>query len=115
MDEDDEVPPGCEEMLSSTNLQPKISSTFETYCNSALIGMYTKSWPSLLILITNTFFNVGLEFVVEVVADDDEKSIAQSFHMCTLCEKRFNSEENISKHLEQPTHRFLYLASAVPN
>lgn len=56
MFEDDEVPPGCEEMLCSPKLKSKISSTLETYSNPATIGILAYNNCSLHIPVTE-FFN----------------------------------------------------------
>ncbi len=38
VDEEDEIPPGCEELLSSININPTISLPLKQHNKSALIG-----------------------------------------------------------------------------
>ncbi|EFX78737.1 hypothetical protein DAPPUDRAFT_305135 [Daphnia pulex] len=90
--DEDETPPGCEDLLFPSELQPLIASSLETYYDSPLIG---------------------LEYVVEVHPDasDDVTCPVNAFYICVLCEKRCDIVENILKHMESSAHRISYLAS----
>ncbi|XP_059351226.1 uncharacterized protein LOC130702849 isoform X2 [Daphnia carinata] len=92
MDED-ETPPGCEELQSWSHPTHKMSSCLKSHCKSVLIG---------------------LEYVVEVNPDRDMSCTSHSFYICLLCEKRSENLDNILKHIQSSAHRIFYLKKYFP-
>ncbi|KAI9554840.1 hypothetical protein GHT06_020117 [Daphnia sinensis] len=91
--DEDETPPGCEELRSWSHSTPKISSCLKSHCKSAFIG---------------------LEYVVEVNPDRGMSCTSHSFYICILCEKRCENLDNILKHIQSSAHRILYLKKYFP-